>query len=75
MKWALECSEHKAEKVAWGSLPPYTNWLMAVGSFFHEPPLSICHATAEKIPHSPLSALYVFRIASCTFFVNLSLDF
>jgi len=38
----------KAEKVAWGSLPPYTNWLMAVGSFFHEPPLSICHAMANK---------------------------
>ncbi|KAJ6967084.1 hypothetical protein NC652_004595 [Populus alba x Populus x berolinensis] len=30
---------------------------MDVGSIYHEPPLSICHATAEKIPHSPLSAL------------------
>jgi hypothetical protein len=46
----------KAEKVAWGSLPPYTNWLVAVGSIFHEPPLSICHAMANKIPHTPLSA-------------------
>jgi len=35
----------KAGKVAWGSLPPSTNWLMTVGSIFHEPSMSICHAS------------------------------
>jgi hypothetical protein len=64
MKWSAYSNALyiKAEKVAWGSPPPSTNWLMAVGSIFHEPPLSICHAMAKKFPDTSVGILYLVQL-------------